>query len=625
MYVNERGEVNYHSFIKAVREHQKVLTEVACEGVCTVSGWNRFENGNRLAEKLMGDRLVARLGVSGEKYEDYLQPKEYVLWLHRMRIVQAIENKDLPKAKEELDTYEISCVDNCVNHQFILAMRYMILMLEGVSDEVLLDVITSAVRCTVPNVEKALDGAQLLCDQEVNLIAEQIRLIIPPQEVVDASAWRISKYKKLLAYIDASHWENLQKAKVYPKLACYIAQLLLERDASKQELKCVLELCHHAMELLRDTSRSFYLTELCEAREALAVRLLAMEVDATERTSLEEMLQENAEWRDALKALCEDLHLEYYMSDFCYLYYETECYNMVEVLEKRRTMLGLSRVKLSKGICCDRTIIRCEREGRNLSVDVMRRLYERLGLCAEYRRAQMVTTDVEAVNAYYNELVRAINRQEYKNALLCLEDLKEKVDLSLSYNRQEMERLENYVLYKNKQIDADEFSRRVVATLEYTLDISKLANSKTYYFTRAELGCLHDLAFEVQTKASMLCSKIIESICFDAMNKGVEETRLFAYEYVMERMASRLGDEEKYEESSRMGQIILKECLKHYRLVNLTNLVYNQLWNNQQADENFRCDTAYVRNRLELCENFARFTKRYNDATFFQMKKDSVD
>ena len=624
MYVNERGEVNYHSFIKAVREHQKVLTEVACEGVCTVSGWNRFENGNRLAEKLMGDRLVARLGVSGEKYEDYLQPKEYVLWLHRMRIVQAIENKDLPKAKEELDTYEMSCVDNCVNHQFILAMRYMILMLEGVSDEVLLDVITSAVRCTVPNVEKALDGAQLLCDQEVNLIAEQIRLIIPPQEVVDASAWRISEYKKLLAYIDASHWENLQKAKVYPKLACYIAQLLLERDASKQELKCVLELCHHAMELLRDTSRSFYLTELCEAREALAVRLLAMEVDATERTSLEEMLQENAEWRDALKELCEDLHLEYYMSDFCYLYYETECYNMVEVLEKRRAMLGLSRVKLSKGICCDRTIIRCEREGRNLSVDVMRRLYERLGLCAEYRRAQMVTTDVEAVNAYYNELVRAVNRKDYAKALGCVQELKSKIDLSLPYNRQEIERMENYVLYQSKEIDSAEFEQRIIATLGDTIDISRLGQRDAYYFTRAELSCIYDLAFEVKSEVSKNCLKIIENICHNTIKGEPEESRIFPYEYIIERLASKYGDEGRYQESNEMSRIILKECLKHYRTDNLTSLIYNQIWNCQKDCGNAICDKTYVGHKLQLCANLARLIKNYNAATFFQMKRDSV-
>ena len=624
MYVNERGEVNYHGFIKALRERQQVFTEVACKGVCTVSGWNRFENGNRLAEKLMGDRLVARLGVSGEKYEDYLQPKEYFRWLHRMRIVQAIENMDLSKAKEELEAYEISCVHNCLNSQFIHAMRYMILMKEDASDEVLLEEISAAVKCTVPNVQKGLAGAQLLCDQEVNLILEQMRRMVPKKSVVDVSAWRISEYEKLLTYIDGSHWENLQKAKVYPKIACYMGQLLLERETTEVELRRGLEVGHHAMELLRDTSRSFYLIEICETREALATRLLAMEIDSAERTTLESMLQENAEWKNALKELCEEHNLKTHMSDFCYLYYETECYNMVEVMEKRRTMLGLSRVRLSDGICNDRTIIRCEREGRNLSVEVMRRLYEKLGLCAEYRRAQMVTTDVEVVNAYYNELMRSLNRQDYENALNCLQELKRKSDLSLLYNKQEIERVENYVLYHSKRIDAKEFAERVVATLGYTIDIAKLETCKTYYFTRAELWCLHDIAFEVESEVTESCLKIIEKICSDAMKVDLGDSGLFTYEYMMERMASQLGDWHRYEESDEMSRIILKECLKHYRIDNLASLVYNQIWNYQQNHKDLLCDKSYVNQKLQICICLSKLMKKYNAAAFFQMKSDDV-
>ena len=624
MYVNERGEVNYHGFIKSVRERQKIRTEVACKGVCTPSGWNRFENGNRLAEKLMGDRLVARLGVSGEKYEDYLQPREYARWLHRMRIVQAIENKELLKAREELEAYKAAGKHNCVNKQFIHAMHYMILILEDAAKEKLLEVVSLAVKCTVPNVEKALAGAQLLCDQEVNLIAEQMRLMHPTEQVVDVNSWRISEYEKLIAYIDGSHWENLQKAKVYPKLAYYIGQLLIEKEASQQELKDGLDVCHRAMELLRDTSRSFYLVELAETREALAARLLSLGLDNAERTSLEEMLRENAEWKNALVELCEELELEAYMSDFCYLYYETECYNMVEVIEKRRTMLGLSRVKLAKGICNDRTIIRCEREGNNLSVEVMRQLYERLGLCAEYRRAQMVTTDVEAVNAYYNRLVRLVNRKEYAKALECVEELKAKIDLSLPYNRQEIERAENYVLYQSRLIDSDDFAKRILNTLEYTIDVLTLENKTEYYFTRAELGCLHDLAFEVRTDVSKCCLNIIELVCNDIIKGEFDINRIFPYEYIMERLTSKYGDEGRYKESNELGGIILKECLKHYRIDRVPNLVYNQIWNEQNDCVDAINEKAYIRHKLLLCKNLSILVKKYNAAAFFQMKIDKT-
>ena len=624
MYVNERGEVNYHGFIKSLRERQKISTQVACKGVCTLSAWNRFENGNRLAEKLMGDRLVARLGVSGEKYEDYLRLKEYMVWLHRMRIVKTIEDKNIETAKAELAAYGARPRLNSVNKQFVWAMHYLVLHLEGASEVELLDAITRAVKCTVSNVPKALAGAQLLCDQEINLIAEQMRLAIPKKKVKDVNAWRISEYEKLIAYIDASRWEKLQKAKLYPKLAYYIGQLLLERDASEQEFRRGLEVCHQAMELLRDTSRSFYLIELAETMEQLGVSLLSTDMDPKERADLEAKLQEISEWKCAVKELREEYNLEVYMSDFCYLYYETECYNMVEVLEKRRTMLGLSRMRLSKGICTERTIIRCEREGANLSIDVMRNLYERMGLCAEYRRAQMVTTDVEAVNAYYSELTRAVNRQDYDKALNCIEELKDKVDMNLPYNKQELERMENYVLYRSKKIDAEEFARRIAAILGYSVDISKLKQRGMHYFTRAELSCLHDLAFEVQSDISSLCLGIIEKICFEAMKENFEDSKLAVYRILMERVASQLGDAQRYEESNKISHIILKECVKHYRMDNLSSLVYNQIWNYEQECDYALLDKKHIADKLQLCESLSKLIKKYNAAAFFQKKKDSM-
>ena len=622
MYINERGEVNYHGFIKAVRESQGVRTEAACKGLCTTSGWNRFENGNRMAEKLMGDRIVSRLGISGEKYEDYLKQSEYNRWKHRMRIVQAIKDKSLEYAKEELISYETLYKHNSINHQFIYTMRYMIRTLEGAPEDELLQLVKTALKCTVTSMKKAMEGKLLLCDQEINLLVEYIHLSTPKKSVKDVSRWKFLEYENLITYIESSHWEDLQKAKVYPKLAYYMAKLLLECDTTENELRCGLELCHNAMELLRDTSRSFYLVEVAEVRCLLASRLLALDIEAAERIELEEMIRENTEWTDALKQLCEEHNLPVYMSDFCYLYMESECYNVVEVLEKRRTMLKLSRVKISNGICCDRTIVRAEREGKTPNIETLRELFERLGLCAEYRRAQMVTTDVVVLNKYYNELVRLVNHKEYTKALECVRDLKAKVDLSLPFNRQEIERAENYVLYQCRLIDADEFAKRVINTLGYTLDLSRLRMKKGYYFTRAELGCLHDLAFEVKSDVTEQCLKIIEHICLDAVKNGNGEGRLFPYEYILERMASQLGDQKRYEESTEMSSIILKECLKHHRIDKVAYLIYNKVWNYEQSRGKSTCDQAHISKDLQLCVCTSTLVKKYHAAAFFQKKKD---
>lgn len=617
MYVNERDQINYHGFLRALREMNQVSQEAVSIGICTVSGMNRFENGNRIAEKLMRDRLTARMGISGEKYEDYLQPKEYVLWQHRLRIVKAIEKRKLGLAKKELHSYEQLPKLNDLNKQFVEAMRFMILSMEGASEEVLFECINKAVKYTVPNVDKALAGMHLLADQEINLIAEKIRLTQPKAIVRDARAWRISEYEKLISYIENSHWELLQKAKVYPKVTYYICQLMLETEMTEAELRHGLELCHTAIELLRDSRRLYYFIELTEMRCSFAERLLCCGVTSSENHEIEEMLAENNAWEKVFKTLYAEYGIVPYMSNFCYLYHETECHDMAEVIEIRRNMLGLSRVKLAEGICNDRTIVRFERQGRNPNIEVVRLLFEKLGLCAEYRRAQIITTDVNALILYNQNLYRAVNDDNFKIAFEYVEKIKLAINMDLPYNKQELKRIENYLLYKSKMLSEEMFASNIMESLEYTVDGLALMCNQKKFFTRSELTCIHDLAFDMKTNVSEACLKVIEDFCNEKVIDKME-SRISMREWLIGRWYRRIGDEGRYKESCILSNSILKECLAHYRMVNLWDNVYNIIWNYQQ--ENKQEDIAFVNKGIEMCIALSQIIKEYNVAAFFQEK-----
>jgi hypothetical protein len=305
--------------------------------------------------------------------------------------VKAIEKKNFTLARAELEAYRGLPRLNCVNLQFVEAMQFMILSEENAPKEELLKCIVKAIKCTVSNEEKALAGVHLLSDQEINLIAEYMRLNPAKKTIRDEVAWRITEYEKLISYMDDSCWESLQKAKVYPKVVYSICKLMLEDGLTEERCRKGLELCHEAFELLRDTCRLYYFIELTEVRKQLAEFLFECGIEDGEKVALEEMLKENFAWENVFRELYAEYKVAPYMSDFCYLYYETECHDMVEVIETRRTMLGLSRVKLGEGICTDKTIVRFEREGRNPSIDLVRLLFERMGLCAEYRRAKIIT------------------------------------------------------------------------------------------------------------------------------------------------------------------------------------------------------------------------------------------
>lgn len=72
-----KDEINFHKFLDAVRQLRNVTLDQVCQGLCSVSMMKRIESGERLPEKQMRDRIMARMGVPIEGYEDYLSTEEH--------------------------------------------------------------------------------------------------------------------------------------------------------------------------------------------------------------------------------------------------------------------------------------------------------------------------------------------------------------------------------------------------------------------------------------------------------------------------------------------------------------------------------------------------------------------
>lgn len=620
MYVNDRDQINYHGFLTALRTMHGYHLKHVSTGVCCESGMNRFEKGNRVAEKLVRDRLTARLGVSCEKYEDYLQPKEYVRWEQRMRIIKAIEKRNLKEAKRELKDYEESLKLNRTNQQFVEAMRFMILSLDKSTEEELYSCITNAVKLTVPNQKKAFAGEHLLADQEVNLILEQMYLESPKKVVRDEKAWRISEYEKLISYMENSCWEKLQKAKLYPKVAYYICCEFMSKELTETEARRGLELCHNAIELLRDSSRLYYFVELTEARSVLAARLMEYGVSKVEKAQLEEMLTENNQWKTVFKDIYAEYKVAPYMSDFCYLYYENECHNMVEVLETRRNMLGLSRSKLGEGICAEKTIIRFEREGVNPSIEVVRRLFDKMGMCAEYRRARVITTNVDAL-MLSNEVTRNMNNYDFERWEDNLLRLEKTLCMEIPYNRQEINRLNAMLKFRSKKIGTDDFYKLSKDSLTITIPEYVLKRGGIGFFTRSEITSLSDLALRTELEISEFCLQIINKKYSEITKcEEVDAGQICVVEFIAEELESYLGNKGKYEESNEISNRMLKECLAYRRAEVLADNIYNIVWNYQKSCLDNAIDKNYICDMLNKSIWLSKFIKSDYRIAFFQNK-----
>lgn len=614
---NDRDEINYHKFLKAVRNSQKVSMEKVALGICCKSEMCRIEAGTRLPDKLVRDRLTARLGISGEEYEEYLLPREYEQWEYRMEIIHCIDRKELGDVKEKIEIYAKTYNSNQVDIQFAEAMRGMVLELQGATEDEILKQIRVALECTVLDVDKALDGAHLLADQELNLIMEYIRLEQVAVSEMELTEWRLKEYDKIVKYIEKSHMDKIAQAKVYSKLACLIVELVLTEYLTEEGLCYALEICTRAVEVLRDAFRLYYFVELNEYRMKLIERIRNYTEGTDKGRELDETYSTSKKWAALLCELYTEHHLPIYMQNDIYLYMETECNNVSEVVRIRRAMMGKSRQKLVGYTGTEKTLMRMELKQVNPLMATVRDALEKVGICAEYRRARIVTSNVDAIRMS-QELFVLVNNYRNKEADSCIKKLSECIDMDIPYNEQRIRRQKLVIDRRLRCLDNKMQVEELTDILECTLSLEAVMSDGEKYFTIAEMECISDFATHVVGKVQIRAREILEEECMRGMKKQFNPFDFCVFELIMNRIASIYGNEGKYERSDEIGDKLLKESLRNRRLNALIQCVYNKLWNYQQRTKNV--EDSYVNTKLNDAYLLSIIARKSGWVDFLQQK-----
>lgn len=620
MYVNHRDQIKYHGFLKSVRLKQNATMNQLSEGICSYSEISRVEIGDRLPEKLMRDRITSRLGISGEEYEEYLRPEEYRQWQCRMRILDAINKGNAETAEIEIAEYDQMMERNPVQEQFLETMRYMYMQMRGVSAETLALLLELAILHTVPNINAAFEGAQLLADQELNLILEYT--YYREYEGEEEFEWRLTEYQKILNYVKSSHMDAIGKSKIYPRTTYYICKWILEKNPSDTYLRYALELCNDSIELLRDVNRLYYFVELIEYRqEIIGKRLLNVDLTEEEKEKYLYLKGKDSEWERVLKELYTEYDVPIYMKNFTYLYVETEGNSAVEVIRIRRHMVKMSRAKVSKNICTEKTIERFENYENSPSIVVLRDVFEKMGLCGEYRRARVISSKAEALDLW-NKAADRINAWKNEEGEMILADLEKMLHMEILFNRQEIGRLRNLLAYRMKTEESDKLYKEALKILEYTISFESLIRKEDVYLTRAELDSVYDLAFKMKGEVSEKCYTIIERLCKEMLDQDINASRITVFETLMGELSSTLGDNGQYEESLKYSERLLKECLTHRRSVVLIDNLYNKLWiyEQQLVEPKMYAEIGSMRNLLYRCIILSELNKKSNWTNFLQQK-----
>lgn len=608
-----KDEISFHNFLEAMRQLQEVTLEQVCEGLCSVSMMKRIENGERLPEKQMRDRIVARMGVQIEGYEDYLSTEEYEQWELRQKLLRSIENKQILEAEKYLEEYRINEKQNVVEAQFCDAMELMILQMKNAPIEKQQAVIAHAVGLTMPKIEEGLLEKQLLAEQEINLLLEYVWLREYSGHPDLEFAWRCSQYQGILDYIIHSRLDELCRAKVYPKAAYYLSELILHKAKTEENIELGIRVCNEGIELLRDSRKLFYFTELVEVEERLVKAYSAFCLSGKRQDELEAIqvaLDEKKEWLKIVMELYTEHEVSPYMEHFCHLYWEMESYCIGDVIRIRRQMFGMTKEQLCEGICSVKTLTRIEHKKAKTQMTIVKELFARLGLCAEYIRARVITSDYELLKLA-RELVWYVNNHQIENWEECLYALKQKLCVDIPQNEQFLKYYDCLLELEKKEISKEEAIRKMIKMIEYTIPLDSIVKQGEKFLSQEEYTYIRAIGIRSEKELAARCMQTILGYCIE---EKIASGHTKKYEFLMSSVISYLGNIGEYEESNRLSIRLAKQSLIYRRSYVLAETIYNNLWNKQMA----MGESSKNEKVLKSCISLSEYNKARRDSMFFE-------
>ncbi len=561
---------DFPTLIRKAREIQGITLEALCRDLCSFSMMGKIERGERLAGKELRDRILARLGVCSDGYENFLFHEDYLVWKTRQRIVNAIEKSDFVTAERELAIYEKKNGDYNLERQFCLVMRAQIMQKRHEDASVIAGLYEEAVKLTVSDIDDVSIKELCLSVQELDMILEYERCCRPERMA--------SRCEEILVYISSEMFDTYSYVKIFPKVIYYLYLSMAEADRDWNRL---LRLSNKGIEQLRTTGRMYYLWELIEIRrEGLTWLMDGIENDeeGRKRESVQKVIDMMTEWLDALDFVHDLCGTHRKMETSCYLYQQKEAYCISDVIRRRREMLGMTKKALCEGICSEKTIGRLEANKTKPNIEIVRLLFERLNLSGEYQRWQVVTKDVKAFSLI-DEIMRDVNNRDFHKTQKYLAELEQYVSITNPINKQYMERTEINLRLRQGIITKGNAKKQLECVLEYTIPYNVAIRNGVKYLTNVEIQCLLDIAICIGKSNMNIAFESLEKLCEQMENdEGISE-HISVWETIMNAIASVYGNMGEYEKSDAIGSKNMKECIYCYRMNTLVVNLYNNIWN----------------------------------------------
>ena len=550
VYPQSEADQDFAKLLKNIRTEEKVSLDQLAMGLMSASQLVKIENGERPINKNIRDRLLERLGIAKELYENLLDLCDFEEWDYKKKILSAIQNKKIEDAYCLLKEYKAHLRENDrINHQFILAMWGEVLKQEGASKEKIAECYRKAVILTIPDAEKVWWEKRPLSVLEMNLLLE-------------------------------TQTENLK-------------------------------ICEKAIDKLRDAGRTYYLVELLEIEIQILETMPEdavtehLEKNGTDRINAKELMS-------MIKNLYAEYEVPAYIQDCTYFYQQKWIFSMKDVLRTRREMFGLTQEQLCEGICSVKSLRRAEKGQTDMQRETLKKLLNRLGLSGQMQWSRLITSDREVIRMA-EELADYINDRKFSVASKQLESLKSRIDLDIPQNKQYFLEKQALLEFEQGKVTREEFVKMEKEALECTLRAENLYRKENVYLTEQEIRCIRNSWKGMEKKEKKESVKfLLEFYGKNILKNGFSEA-ISMYEFVTESAVNELGNMGEHEWAEEIDRRAIRASLLCRRVWNVHYKLYDILWNENEImkKNGKRVSNGEMNTELKRCIIISHYVKRY--------------
>lgn len=619
-------------FMYKERCRRGISEQKISRGVCTRTELRKMENGDTPWKKMIGDYLLQRLGVPTEYFEVMADARELNGWRDREDICLVVFEQP-QKAQQLLEVYQKKYRKKTpFEEQFLKKMQTILLMQaykksfesksvdverEKSEGENLVESAQQTVLCTLPDgwEKKKLSKFLLApCELESILLLANCLLLIGKTDEA------MQMHKKIADYVKQAKFEPKVQILIYPQVAFLGMKLELYAGNEEKAFSYGME----ALELLRHQYSQryvvFVLEELLNVLECISVKGKEDQKYKEEETEVTEFLKTFEElyrlFSHPKKRMWQSISV-------------SNTHEIGLTLKMLRKAMGLSAAKVSAANPDHLTARQIEKieagthrpSGRNY--EMLMQFYHKTGLEGQL----LLETDSLEVLHQRQEIVDFIIREEWDNAWESFQSFKEKLDVNVPLNRQEMIFLDTDIQHTyHKKLTAQEYVKQMEKALYCTMPKIPMEKWNMWVFQREEAIVAGNIAGKFlnsgeSKKAEELFSKLLQS--FDMQ---MEHTRIpyRGYVVITTGLVNALGENKKYYQSIKQDERSINVLLND-TIEDVDAFIYDICWSlyelvNEYPDKKEKYQNWW-RELFPIAYKLAEFFCKKNDVSFYEERK----